>query len=78
MLDKDYWGKDKVKHMLACFGLSIYSTEAAIVGALTKEYADSKAKGNHWCWWDLAADTVGIIAGTAVRLILTGGAWNWF
>ncbi len=38
-----------------CIGLSI-----------GKEYGDKRAKGNHWCWWDLLADLLGIIAGVFV------------
>lgn len=28
-----------------------------------KEYGDSKAAGNHWCWWDILADLMGNIFG---------------
>lgn len=76
MADKDYIGKDKVKHMFACLIIAIYSTEAAITAAITKEYADSNAKGNHWCWWDLVADAVGIAIGTAIRVLIIK-RWNW-
>ena len=34
------YGKDKLKHLLACFVIALYNTEAAILSALTKEYAD--------------------------------------
>lgn len=77
MRDKDRTGKDKLYHFLICYGLSIASTEGAIGAALAKEYGDMKAAGNHWCWWDILADTTGIILGTASRL-LAFGHWYWF
>lgn len=73
---KDIIGIDKLKHLGACFAISLYSTEAAICAALAKEYGDKENKYNHWCWWDILADTVGIIAGTAVRVLITK-RWNW-
>lgn len=36
--------------------------------SIGKEYGDSKAAGNHWCWWDILADYLGNICG----LILFG------
>ena len=74
------YGKDKLKHLLACFVIALYNTEAAILSALTKEYADVHSKGNHWCWWDLLADFIGTILGTVVRLLLIKwiyGYWKW-
>jgi hypothetical protein len=74
------YGKDKLKHLLACFVIALYNTEAAILSALTKEYADVHSKGNHWCWWDLLADFIGTILGTIVRLLLIKwiyGYWKW-
>lgn len=38
--------------------------------ALGKEYGDKNATGNHWCWWDLLADLVGILV--AVGLLMLG------
>ena len=78
MNDKDYMGKDKLYHLAACLAVSVYSTEAAFAAALAKEYDDSKEHGNHWCWWDLVADTIGIAIGTTIRLVMTGGRWNWY
>lgn len=78
MKDIDYIGKDKLYHLAACLAVSVFDTEAAIAAALAKEYGDSKAYGNHWCWWDLVADTIGIAIGTTIRLVLTGGKWNWY
>lgn len=78
MKDIDYIGKDKLYHLAACLAVSVFDTEAAIAAALAKEYDDSREHGNHWCWWDLTADTIGIIIGTTIRLVLTGGKWNWY
>ena len=62
--------KDKVLHFLANFVMAMtgfFSYWLAIglcVGAsLGKEYGDSKATGNHWCWWDLLADALGLTSG---------------
>lgn len=76
MKDKDYFGLDKIKHAFVCFMIALYSTEAAISAALAKEYGDSNAKGNHWCWWDLVADMIGIVLGTIVRILIIK-RWNW-
>lgn len=40
--------------------------------AMGKEFGDKQAAGNHWCWWDLLADALGIAAGVLVLLLL-----NW-
>ena len=75
-MDKDYFGKDKLYHFLACFVLSLYSTEMAFSAAFAKEYGDYKSSYNHWCWWDIAFDTIGIIIGTVIRILIIG-QWNW-
>lgn len=77
MADKDKLGHDKVLHALACFGISLYSTEAAIAAALAKEYGDKGSPFNHWCWWDLAWDMLGVTVGTTIRILISG-RWNWF
>jgi uncharacterized protein YfiM (DUF2279 family) len=56
--------------------IALYSTEAAFAAALAKEYGDSKAYGNFWSWWDIVADTLGIILGTVIRVLIIG-RWNW-
>ena len=76
MEDKDYFGNDKVRHFFVCFIIAVYSTECAIVAALTKEYVDGKNPNNHACILDLLADLLGIIVGTALRFILIM-RWNW-
>lgn len=62
--------KDKVLHFLANFVMAMtgfFNCWLAIglcVGAsLGKEYGDSKTTGNHWCWWDILADALGMTAG---------------
>lgn len=35
-----------------------------------KEYGDSKAKGNKWCWWDMLADTLGAVVGITAYFLL--------
>lgn len=35
-----------------------------------KEYGDSKASGNHWCWYDLIADATGATAGCIIVWIV--------
>ena len=75
--------KDKLLHMAVCFLIALYSTEASFTAALAKEYGDKNASGNHWCWMDILADTIGMLVGTAVRLVILasihhGFVWNWF
>lgn len=62
--------KEKLKHMAVCLCASIVSPEFAIGLALGKEYGDKCAKGNHWCWFDLLADAIGIALGCIIRFIL--------
>ena len=51
--------KDKILHFLVCFVAAIFSPLFSLGLALGKEYGDSKAPGNHWCWWDILADAIG-------------------
>ena len=37
---------------------------------LGKEYGDKHATGNHWCWWDLLADLIGIVIGCGIAFLL--------
>ena len=39
--------------------------------ATGKEYGDKCAKGNHWCWWDLLADCVGVIIGCGIVWLIS-------
>ena len=79
----EHWNdKDKLMHASVCAVISLYSTECAIFASLAKEYGDKGNPYNHWCWKDLAADMVGIIIGTAIRLIIAylifhTFRWNW-
>ena len=76
MADNGLKGKDKLYHFSVCFVIALYSTEAAIVGALAKEYGDSKAYGNTWSRADILADVLGIILGTVIRVLIIK-RWNW-
>jgi uncharacterized membrane protein len=76
MADNGLKGKDKLYHFSVCFVIALYSTEAAFAAALAKEYGDSKAYGNFWSWWDIVADTLGIILGTVIRVLIIE-RWNW-
>jgi len=78
MKDTDYKGIDKLYHFLVCAAGAVFETEAAVAAAVAKEYGDYKAYGNHWCWWDILADTLGILVGTGVRLLISGGKWHWY
>lgn len=62
--------KDKLKHMGVCLCASIVSPMLAVGLALGKEYGDSKARGNHWCWNDLYADGIGIVVGAVLHYVL--------
>lgn len=72
-------GKDKTKHFAVCFAtaaaLGIPGVWLAAGLALGKEYGDKNAAGNHWCWWDLLADALGIAAGYGCRWLLMK-IWN--
>ena len=63
-------GKDKILHFLVCFVAAIISPLFSLGLALGKEYGDSKASGNHWCWWDILADAIGLVAGTILHIII--------
>ena len=67
MTDNDFKGKDKWMHFGACLAASLFSTLFAIGLALGKECGDKRAQGNHWCWWDIAYDALGIMLGTVIR-----------
>lgn len=70
MKDKDVKGKDKLKHFLVCFAMAMISPLFATGAALGKEYGDCCTSGNHWCWWDLIYDAIGIICGSVVHYAL--------
>ena len=79
-------GKDKFLHAGVCFvatvlvsiatfwlgekGSIISGSLFALGLGLGKEYGDSKASGNHWDWWDILADCIGI--GLAVLSLFIG------
>lgn len=63
----DSWlGKDKVKHFIVCFVLSLIFPLIAITLAIWKEVNDERQANNHFCWKDMAADAVGTLLGSAV------------
>ena len=64
--------QDKIKHFAVCVILSLISPMLAVGASLGKEYGDKGAIGNHWCWWDLLADLIGIIVGGAIHLLIFG------
>lgn len=72
MKDKDIFGKDKLMHAGVCMLLSLVHPFLAVGMAIGKEYGDGKASGNHWCWWDLLADFIGIAFGSAIRYLVFG------
>lgn len=71
--------RDKKIHFLVCVIITILvgipvsligiwsgiiaGSSAALSAGITKEYCDSKQPNNHWCWWDLLADALGVIVG---------------
>ena len=69
--------QDKLLHFgvsaVSTFALSLASPTVGIsftLGlGLGKEYGDSKAPNNHWDWWDLLADVVGIAVGCVIRMV---------
>lgn len=68
----DSWkGKDKALHFGVCFVLAVICPLVSIICAIAKEWHDVKQNGNHWCWKDLAWDTVGIIGGSAIHILLS-------
>lgn len=69
---------DKFKHFLICFVLSLYSTELALGCSVTKEWCDRMYSdgSNHFCWYDLFCDLVGVVIGTMLRMIIIN-RYNW-
>lgn len=65
--------RDKILHFTVCFIITFAGgVDGAIFSmglSLGKEYGDKNAAGNHWCWYDLLADTLGIITGYTLRTI---------
>lgn len=59
--------KDKWAHLCVCLLSAIVSPWLAAGLAIGKEYGDSKAHGNHWCWGDILADVVGVVVGSLIH-----------
>ena len=60
---ENLFAKDKLYHFIVCLLASLIHPLFALGLALGKEYGDSKAVGNHWCWADLGADFCGMLVG---------------
>ena len=76
--DTDYMGKDKLYHFGVCFALTLLHPIVALLAALYKEIKDENTEGNHWCWWDLLADAIGIIVGLVPWWYLWHWLFTWF
>lgn len=61
---------DKIYHFGVCMLASILSPMFALGLAIGKEYGDSKATGNHWCWMDLLADLLGTLIGGIIHCLI--------
>jgi len=65
--------KNSIKHFGVNFILAgiggLYGLSAGASASLTKEWCDYKY-GKHWCWLDLAFDTLGLAAGEAVHFLM--------
>lgn len=62
-----YKGKDKRKHLTACFCLSVIHPLVGVLAGIAKEAYDAHKEGNHWCWKDILADAVGVVLGSVVH-----------
>lgn len=65
--------KNSLKHFFVCFLLSLigaYGMSVAIGASVTREYDNSKTKGNHWCWWDILFDLLGCILGYGTHCLI--------
>lgn len=63
-------GKDKLYHFGVAFALTILFPPLAIILSLFKECIDAQDEYNHFCWYDLLFDSLGIMAGTTIWLFL--------
>lgn len=70
-MDK-FFQLDKLYHFCICLVLGFIDTGLGIGAAIAKEYGDKGSPMNHWCWWDLLADFLGIICGTLLRILIIG------
>ena len=61
--------KDKLLHFTCSLLASLVSPWLAVGLGIGKEYGDSKSPVNHWDWWDLLADVVGIAVGCVIRMV---------
>ena len=66
-------GFDKILHFSVCFMISMFGLVPAVfaVGlAIGKEAGDYFNKDSGWCWRDLIADWLGIIAGIGLHYMV--------
>ena len=72
--------KNSIKHFFVGFLPSavggLYGVSFATGAGLTREYDNSHKKGNHFCWWDLLFDFLGMSCGQAVHLLIFK-SWNF-
>jgi uncharacterized membrane protein len=65
---------DKVLHFQTCFFICtvvallhpVAGVLVALLAGIAKEFYDSHGRGSGWCWYDLAADALGVIAALLV------------
>ncbi len=50
--------------------VSVISFAIAMAAGSGKEYGDKGNPSNHWCWYDIIADAIGAMAGTAVAMVI--------
>lgn len=65
-----FLGKDKLYHFLVCLFAALVHPAFGIGLALGKEYGDYRAQGNHWCWYDIIFDVLGIIVGILIKVFI--------
>ena len=64
---------DKLMHFSVCFMFSIFGIVPAVFVAglsIGKEWGDYFNKDSGWCWRDLIADGLGILAGLALHYMV--------
>lgn len=62
--------KDKQLHMLLCFFSAIIHPMLSIGLAVGKEYGDKRCPGNKWDWYDILADSIGLVLGSIIHYLL--------
>lgn len=57
---------DKEKHFIVAMILAVIFPLLAIVMSIYKEIKDNKQENNHFCYYDLLADSAGITVGSII------------